>query len=105
MAVGKGNGNTISSLPMRDVGSRIPSLLPAATLKSASRTEKVKKLYVFKIKIISTKQELNSFKIIQELLFKLIYLFHYNAKQQRYVDFDFSKKIDIEAMIYHFDRD
>ena len=74
-------------------------------LKRAFMSEKIRKSYVSKIRINSIEQKLNSFKNIQESLFKFIYLVHFNSRRQFYVDLNSSKKIDIEAMIYHFDRD
>lgn len=74
-------------------------------LKFAFILDKVRKAYVFKIKINSIEQKLNSFQIVQESLFKSTFLIHFNAKQQLYVDLNFSKKNDIETMIYHLDHE
>ena len=48
---------------------------------------------------------MNSFKIIQESLSKSLYLIHFNVKKQLYVDLNFNKENDIEAIIYHVEDD
>ena len=74
-------------------------------LKSTSKAEKERRFYTSKIKINSTNFELKFFNIIQETLFKSIYLVHFNAKLQLYANLDSSKEIDVKAMIYHVNWD
>ena len=71
-------------------------------LKDFSKFDNARKFYSCKIKILrSTDREMKSFQDIQLVLFRSVFLIHFDAKRQLYIDLDFSKKEDIEAMMYH----
>ena len=46
--------------------------------------------------------EIQSFQSFQKILVFFRYFVHYNPKRQLYMNVNFSKKIEIDVMIYHF---
>ena len=71
-------------------------------LKNLSKLNNARKSCSSRTKIIElTKFEMKSFRSIQKALFKSIFLIHFNAKRQLYVDLNFSKEEKIDAMMYH----
>ena len=71
-------------------------------LKDFSKFDNARKFYSCKIKILrSTDREMKSFQNIQLTLFRSIFLIHFDTKRQLYIDLNFSKEKNIEAMMYH----
>ena len=71
-------------------------------LKDSFKSDNARKSFFSRIKIIKlTKFEIKSVQSIQKTFFKSIFLIHFNAKRQLYVDLNFSKEEKIDAMMYH----
>lgn len=71
-------------------------------LKDSLKSNNARRFYSFKIKILKLSiLETAFFQAIQRALFKSIFLSHFNSNRQLYVDLNFSKKEEIEIMMYH----
>ena len=70
-------------------------------LQHAFKSRNVRKSYSFRTKFVEFTFEIEAFKIIQKSLSISTYLIHFDNKRRLYVDLDFSKKINIESVIYH----
>ena len=75
-------------------------------LKNSSKFENAKKSFFSKIKLLNlTSFELQFFRIIQNDLFKSVFLIHFSVARQLFVNLNFSKKKEIETMMYHVRND
>ena len=73
-----------------------------ALLRNASLSEKERKFYTSKTKLIALiENELIAFNMIQHHFSKAFFLIHFDLSRQLYVDLNTSKKNDMNAMIYH----
>jgi len=75
-------------------------------LKSVSKAENSHKSYVTRISLMkSSLVKIASFETLQSLLFKSIYLVHFNSVKQLYIDLNVFKLFDFRVMIYHIKKE
>ena len=71
-------------------------------LKSFSKIENARKTYSARTRLKnSTSFEFEFFRLLQSLLSKSFYLIHHDFKRQMFIDFDVSKKFELNVMIYY----
>ena len=75
-------------------------------LRHESIIDNARRFYFFKTRLNNfTKIEIVSYKALQAVLIESFYFVYVNVKRSLFIDFDVSKKFDIDVMLYYVKKD